>query len=278
MAAKILVVDDEPDLELLVRQKFRKQIRAGEYSFVFGQNGIAALEKLAAEPDIDLVLTDINMPEMDGFDLTRAIRQHEAGNSHPRTPIIAMSANVLPGEADRCATAGMDDYIAKPAPMGALAGKLRHWLPHLDWPTAAPPVVNDRPEPSPDGLIDRAVLDEAVRDDAVLDKAVLDELTDGDDDLATSILADYLDSAAADVHSLRDALASATVDDVRRDAHRIKGASATVGATKATALAARLERAASLAVVDWAELRTAVQALEAAIAEASTAVRRTQPA
>jgi phosphoserine phosphatase RsbU/P len=66
---KILVVDDEPDLELLVRQKFRRHIREGQFSFVFSHNGVEALQALQSDPAIDLVLTDINMPEMDGLTL-----------------------------------------------------------------------------------------------------------------------------------------------------------------------------------------------------------------
>lgn len=69
MPAKILVVDDEPDLELLIRQKFRKQIRDKEFEFVFALNGVEALNTLQMDPGIDLVLTDINMPEMDGLTL-----------------------------------------------------------------------------------------------------------------------------------------------------------------------------------------------------------------
>jgi len=69
MPVKILVVDDEPDLELLVRQKFRRHIREGQFSFVFAHNGVDALQKLHDEHDVDLVLTDINMPEMDGLTL-----------------------------------------------------------------------------------------------------------------------------------------------------------------------------------------------------------------
>ncbi|MEQ8958972.1 MAG: stage II sporulation protein E, partial [Coleofasciculus sp. C2-GNP5-27] len=59
MPAKILVVDDEPDLEFLIRQKFRKKIRRQELLFIFARNGVDALGKLQAEPDIDMVLTDI---------------------------------------------------------------------------------------------------------------------------------------------------------------------------------------------------------------------------
>src|ERR1051325_6158617 len=69
MPVKILVVDDEPDLELLIRQKFRRQIRNDEFRFVFAQNGVEALQKLEENADIEIVLTDINMPEMDGLSL-----------------------------------------------------------------------------------------------------------------------------------------------------------------------------------------------------------------
>lgn len=69
MGTKILVVDDEPDLELLILQKFRKKIETGEMEFLFAQNGIDALELLHKDPTIEIVVTDVNMPKMDGLDL-----------------------------------------------------------------------------------------------------------------------------------------------------------------------------------------------------------------
>ena len=76
MPHKILVVDDEPDLELLIKQKFRKQIRDQELHFEFAQNGIQALERLGEHADITVVLSDINMPEMDGRTVVKVI-DHE---------------------------------------------------------------------------------------------------------------------------------------------------------------------------------------------------------
>ena len=67
--AKILVVDDEPDLEMLIKQKFRQKIREQKYEFIFAKNGQDALDKIQINPDIDIVLSDINMPEMDGLTL-----------------------------------------------------------------------------------------------------------------------------------------------------------------------------------------------------------------
>ena len=66
---KILVVDDEKDLEVLIKQKFRKKIREKEYEFLFAINGKDAIKKIEEMPDVDVVLSDINMPEMDGLTL-----------------------------------------------------------------------------------------------------------------------------------------------------------------------------------------------------------------
>ncbi len=73
--AKILVADDEVDLEMLIKQKFRKQIRENQYEFIFALNGNDALEKLKEHPDVDVLLSDINMPEMDGLTLLTKISE-----------------------------------------------------------------------------------------------------------------------------------------------------------------------------------------------------------
>ena len=75
MAVKILSVDDEVDLELLLTQFFRRKIRKGEYEFLFAHNGLEALQMLLKHPDIDIILSDINMPEMDGLTLLAKINE-----------------------------------------------------------------------------------------------------------------------------------------------------------------------------------------------------------
>lgn len=77
MAARILVVDDEPDLELLISQRFRRQVREGSFSFVFAQDGVSALAVLADDPAIDMVVADINMPRMDGLTLLGRLQERE---------------------------------------------------------------------------------------------------------------------------------------------------------------------------------------------------------
>ncbi|MCF0050846.1 response regulator [Dyadobacter sp. LJ53] len=109
MKAKILVVDDEADLQLLIKQKFRRQIREQEYEFIFAENGYKALEALAEHPDTDMVLSDINMPEMDG--LTLLIR---LGELSPILKSVIVSAY---GDMDNIRTAmnrGAFDFLTKP--------------------------------------------------------------------------------------------------------------------------------------------------------------------
>lgn len=116
MSAKILVVDDEPDLEQLVRQKFRQQIRDKKFEFSFAQNGVEALQRLQNDTGIDLVLTDINMPEMDG--LTLLTKMKELQNPLLRSVIVSAY-----GDMENIRTAmnrGAYDFVLKPIDLGDL--------------------------------------------------------------------------------------------------------------------------------------------------------------
>jgi sigma-B regulation protein RsbU (phosphoserine phosphatase) len=110
MPEKIMVVDDEPDLESLIRQRFRRQIRDGEYDFVFAYNGLEALSRLLEFPDINLILSDINMPEMDGLTLLAKINELK----NPALKTVIVSAY---GDMDNIRTAmnrGAFDFVTKP--------------------------------------------------------------------------------------------------------------------------------------------------------------------
>ena len=123
---KILVVDDEPDLEILVQQRMRKDIRAGEYSFVFACNGVEALEKLSQEGDIDMVVSDINMPQMDGLTLLEQIPKVD-----PDIRSVIVSAY---GDMKNIRTAmnrGAFDFITKPIDFKDLRVTIERTLQHL---------------------------------------------------------------------------------------------------------------------------------------------------
>ena len=116
MPAKILVVDDEPDLEQLILQKFRRQIRDQVFNFVFAGNGVQALQRLADDGPIDLVLSDINMPEMDGLTLLTKIK--ELNNPLLRSVIVSAY-----GDIENIRTAmnrGAFDFVVKPIDLNDL--------------------------------------------------------------------------------------------------------------------------------------------------------------
>jgi adenylate cyclase len=109
MTARILVVDDEPDLERLIQQKFRRQIHAGTVSFLFARDGVEALASLEANHDVDMVVTDINMPRMDGLSLLQKLQESEEQLS-----TIVVSAY---GDMSNIRTAmnrGAFDFLTKP--------------------------------------------------------------------------------------------------------------------------------------------------------------------
>ena len=121
--AKILAVDDEADFELLLRQRFRRQIRAGEFAFRFAQHGEAALAVLADEPDIDLLLLDINMPVMDGLTLLGELRTRASS-----VKAIIVSAY---GDMVNIRTAmnrGAFDFVTKPVDLNDLEITIRKTL------------------------------------------------------------------------------------------------------------------------------------------------------
>src|SRR5271165_7098028 len=122
-ATKILAVDDEPDFELLLTQRFRRQIREGEFTFRFARHGEEALAALATEPDIDLMLLDINMPVMDGLTLLARLREQQM-------PVKAIIVSAY-GDMANLRTAmnrGAFDFVTKPVDLNDLEITIRKTL------------------------------------------------------------------------------------------------------------------------------------------------------
>jgi class 3 adenylate cyclase/FixJ family two-component response regulator len=127
MKTSILVVDDESDLEVLIRQKFRKQIREGKFEFLFAENGRAALAVLDENPEISLVLSDINMPEMDGLTLLVKI-----GEMKPLVQVVMVSAY---GDMDNIRSAmnkGAFDFVCKPVNFEDLEVTMEKTIGHIN--------------------------------------------------------------------------------------------------------------------------------------------------
>jgi CheY-like chemotaxis protein/HPt (histidine-containing phosphotransfer) domain-containing protein len=193
------------------------------------QDGVVALH-MWLSGRYALLLTDCNMPNMDGFELTEAIRHAQWAG--PRLPIIAVTANAMQGEAMRCRERGMDDYLSKPLRLNELGPMLAKWLPLPTMDTdAAPEVAPDAVPPAPTILKviwDASVLPRMVGDNPAMHRRLLEKFLLSADEQVTRIVA-----AAA----TEDTATAANV------AHALKSAARTVGALQLGELCATLETA-----------------------------------
>ena len=223
-AMRILLAEDNEvnrklALALLARMGYEADV---------ARDGLEALSALRREP-YDVVLMDVEMPELDGLEATRRIRSEWPGDRQPR--IIAMTANAMQGDRERCLEAGMDDYVSKPVRPEALAAALGRAAP------SAPP----QNEPSADGdVIDGAAIEQ------------LRALSD-DDGFVRDIVASFLTDAPALLASLGEGVAEGDAETVRRAAHTLKSSAMTVGATALGRAAEELEATARAGALDGAD-------------------------
>jgi len=214
----VLVVDDHPvNQEVLVRQLELLGVESDT-----AVDGVEALE-LWSRKAYAAVLADIHMPRMDGYELTRRLRAIEAErHSHSRMPVVAVTANAMKGEEERCLAAGMDAYLVKPVNIDLLRATLVRWL-SID--EAAEHAQHDDSAP---GAIDRSILSSWLGDDRAAIASLLEKFRD------TALDAEREISAAARFGDLA-AVAAAS--------HRLKGAAQAVGAKGVGAAAVALEQA-----------------------------------
>ncbi|MBB4127673.1 signal transduction histidine kinase/CheY-like chemotaxis protein/HPt (histidine-containing phosphotransfer) domain-containing protein [Xanthomonas translucens] len=253
---RLLLVEDNP-VNLLVAQKLLDILG---YRSDSAPDGAAALARLQAQ-SYDLVLMDCQMPVMDGYATTRQWRRSEAAAGRPRLPIVAMTANAMAGDRQRCLEAGMDDYLSKPVNRELLAECLQRWLPRRA--ADAAPVDAARPPdaeaeaaehaaaPTPPIAAVAATPAAGVADTApilpptplpVLEIAVLDELRELAGSATTAQIVDlFLDDAPQLIQRLEQAAAIPQPDPLRDAAHTLKSSAANVGALALSAAAARIE-------------------------------------
>jgi len=202
-------------------------------------NGIEALKTLEMM-DYDLVLMDVQMPEMDGLEATRRICDPNSSVRRHDIPIIAMTAHAMQSDRESCLKAGMNDYLSKPIESQALARALEYWMaegsthpaPANDGSSAGP--VGPRPGGGQAG--------DKVAKPLVFDRpALMDRLMD-DEDLARVIVAGFLEDIPLQIQGLKDYLEKGDMIGSERQAHTIKGAAANIGAEALRAVAFEMEK------------------------------------
>lgn len=208
----ILVAEDNETNQKVIRQQLTL---LGQTADVVA-NGRKALG-FWRSGDYGLLITDLYMPEMDGYELTKAVRAGEAGKRH--MPIIAFTAAALKGEIDRCLAVGMDDYMSKPVQLAKLEAMLKKWLPVSLESTSVP-----QSSPVP------------------VDVGVLKALVGDDEAMIRDFLRDFRATMAKTAVELRTACADGQAATMRALAHKLKSSARSVGALALGELCAEIEQ------------------------------------
>jgi signal transduction histidine kinase/DNA-binding response OmpR family regulator/HPt (histidine-containing phosphotransfer) domain-containing protein len=251
-AGRILVAEDNP-----VNQEMALAVLAllGCQAEV-AANGQEAVEAVA-RTGYDLILMDCQMPVLDGFAATAAIRRWEQAQGRSRLPIVALTANIVKGFREECLAVGMDDYLSKPFEQEQLAAVLERWLPASGGVTPMP--VSPPSSVSPPSQTARAEVTITPAETAApveppspdpttspLDARALAQIRalqrPGAPDLLGKIIGLYLESSAGLLQQVRDAIASADPEALRQAAHSLKSSSANLGATRLAAACKELEQ------------------------------------
>jgi CheY-like chemotaxis protein/HPt (histidine-containing phosphotransfer) domain-containing protein len=221
--ALILLAEDHPVNQLVLLAMLGRLGLAGRAVF----DGAQAIQALQST-QYDLVLMDCQMPEMDGYEATRRIRNPATGTLNPRVPIVAVTANAMPGDREKCLRCGMDDYLAKPIEPDALAQVLATWLSRPKLMETCSPVKKAAPSAA----------------DSVFDRAGLLKRLAGNQGLAKRLVKEFLDDTPSQLCILRKQLEDGDATSARRQAHKLKGAAATLSAGALREAALQAEQAA----------------------------------
>lgn len=221
--SRILVVDDNP----VNRRVAQVMLKRAGHEVSEAEDGEIAVRRVLENGPFAAVLMDVNMPNLDGFQATARIRQDEGPARH--TPIIAMTASAMSGDAERCLSAGMDDYISKPVRADDLLEKVQLWCARREEPSMDEPTHDDRPEPSSE----------------TLDLSNLMEMQsyadDDEDDLVVDLANTFCTTAVERLEAMRVGYESGDARAVVEAAHGLKGSAGTLGAPRLFELCRQLE-------------------------------------
>lgn len=231
------------------------------------ENGTLAVNEAYAA-HYDFILMDCSMPEMDGFEATRWIREQESSNAENRhTPIIALTANAIRGDRERCIDAGMDDYLTKPVNARKLYQTIEKWLEHsgFDSTDTAP---NERDDQAGASTADQAHGRRDIDYYAVLERCA------GSTEVLALVLAEFTSSTASVEHDLMKLNESQSMSEIAMMAHSLKGAAANIGADVLSEHARALETAAK--EMETEDLEEKIHAIKDALSDVREDIKQLQ--
>jgi signal transduction histidine kinase/CheY-like chemotaxis protein/HPt (histidine-containing phosphotransfer) domain-containing protein len=240
LQGRILLAEDNP----VNQEVILAMVESLGCSVDTAADGVEALEKLS-KGEYDLVLMDCQMPRMDGYEATTEIRRREdAAEGGRRIPIVALTANAMEGDRERCLTSGMDDYLSKPLGRDALGAVLARWL-GGGTAEAAPEPAAALERANGDAHVAAAGGPVAQADGATIDMKTLESMRplqrQGKADVVSRVIGLYLSNAPEMMKELLEAAERGETATVYRVAHSLKSSSAMVGALRLSEICKRLE-------------------------------------
>jgi signal transduction histidine kinase/CheY-like chemotaxis protein len=237
LIGNVLVVEDNP-VNLSVVTKLLQRFGLSCDVAHDGVEGVEAVKNIK----YDIVLMDMQMPKMDGYQATSNIRAREKECNLSHVPILAMTANAMAGDREKCLEAGMDDYISKPIKPSDLKKLLRHWL-KVPEVLAIQNANNNSSSSYLSSNVDYNVAHNTTSnmEESVLDKGVLGELFDIMEKEAIQLLQEYLRNAHELLKNIESAIRNNDITMLTLPAHTLKSSSANVGAMQVSAIAKQLE-------------------------------------
>lgn len=236
----------------------QRQLTMLGYTCEIADDGKLALDAWR-ERDYSLLLSDCHMPHMDGFQLTAAIRGDEEGTGK-RAPIIAVTANALEGEAQRCIAEGMDDYLSKPLKMDDLKAMLKKWMPAFD-PVEAVETEDKEPEAETPQAVELSK--ESDGENGAIDPSALKSVFGDDEATFKEILKEFVEPATSNVSEIEASFSDRSADGVAKAAHKLKSSARSVGANELADLCLTLESAGK--ADNWDEIDEAAPRLPSVI-------------
>jgi len=257
MGQLILLAEDN----LTNQDVIKRQLNILGYAVELANDGVEAIEYLQ-KGSYALLLTDRHMPNMDGFSLTKKIRESES-NTNNRLPIIAITASVMKEDVDACFESGMDDFLPKPLEMGQLSSLLKKWMPVSATPKQQSSTLK--------GQAAAKIEQNSNGGNAPIDLIALRSIFGDDEKTVVEVLKEFVEPASSNVEGINVAYAEHSAKGIAYAAHKLKSSSRSIGANGLADLCQTLEDAGN--IKNWDVINQAAPLLPSIIQEVIDYIR-----
>ncbi len=239
----VLIVEDN-EVNTLVIKAMLERLGIESVTASDGRDAITSW----SNSRFDLILMDCQMPILDGYGATKEIRKIEQQQGAKAIPIIALTANVMQGDKEKCLAAGMDDFLAKPIESSRLETMLSNWLDNNKHSDIAMTLADDKDDQKDPPVAQ--IVSGGAKPESIIDMKTIQQLNELMGDALAELINSYINLSAQTLDSLQQAMEAADSNEILQLAHRLKGSSGNVGAVTVMRLSGKIEQLAKVEQLD----------------------------